>query len=556
MNKILNFKILSTLIPILLCIVAILIYSANINGEFVFDDFSYFIGNDIITTISPFDFTILFNTATNLWGEVLPFRDFLYIIQYKAFGSWTTGYHMVSLFLFVCTYIVLFKLILILVKNHTSFEKMNNKSNHIIWLITLLISSVFLFHPIYVETFNYISGQKDALSLLFILLSVYFFYKAGRLESKLILCLTLGIFFHYIAMLSKISALSSIAFIPIFLLITSNQNQKRKYLLIALWLLANIPVILWVFHIIGLANSQLAIVEGVSFLERIPRAFNIIGCQVTHIFKPWPLNFGYPFNINWSIDMYFILGVLFTAVFSVLAILKRNKIILLGFILFILYLLPTLSIYPDMNNDKVYDRYLAAPFIGILIALIPVISYFLSKNRLWKMATIGFFFLIFSVLGFLTSLYVPVFQNQLNASHHTYTYFPSKKYAFFNYLNKLIDIKEYDRAEEVLNNAGIIETENGEKNYMLGRIQLEKGNLIKAIEFYRLSSNQSSLSGNYNYADKVLWEIYVHLKRYQEAEQVLKKIINDNQSPIAVYRAKSMLQEMEQMKWKAQNKVQ
>lgn len=548
MNKILNFKLVSIITPILLCLITIAIYALNINGDFVYDDSTYFIRNDVITTISPFDFSALFLTATNLWGEVLPFRDFLYIIQYKAFGDWTTGYHMVSIFLFICSYFALFKLVQILVKNHIQFKAGVNVSR-LVWLTTIIITSIFLFHPIYVESFNYISGQKDALSLLFILLSVYFIYRAGRLESNVILFFILGVFFHYIAILSKLSALSSIPFIPILFLITSTLSRKKIILLITTWLLANIPVIFWFFHIMTISKSLTPYIETAPLLERIPRAINIIGYHVTHIFKPWPLNFGYPFNINWIIDIYFILGVLFISVFSIVAILKRNKFVLLGFFIFILYLLPVLCIYPDINNDKVYDRYLAFPFIGILFSLIPVIIFFLSKNKTWKRIALIFCALIICLLGYFTSKYVPVFQNQLIAAEHTYKYFPHKKNAFFTYVNIIINNRELDKAEEIINNKIELKTEDGEKNYMLGRIYMERRHFIKAIELFRISSQQSTLSGNFIYADGPLAKTYMIMGRYDEAKQVLLKIIEKNpQSPTLTYRAKKMLQEVEQLK--------
>jgi hypothetical protein len=370
MNKILNFKVLSTLIPILLCIVAVLIYSANINGDFVFDDPTYLVNNSVITTISPFDFSTLFLTNTNAWGEVLPFRDFIFVLQYKAFGDWTTGYHIFSLFLFICSYFIVFKLVYTLTKDHLTLNEQDN--NKTVYIITLLVTSFFLFHPINIECFNYISGQKDALSFLFILLSIFFVYKSGRVEHQMYLFLLLGVFFHYIAILSKISALPSILFFPILLLLTSNRSQKNKILLICIWFLANIPVVFWFFHTMALVTSKQDLVAATPFIERVPRAFNYLGMQISHVLKPWPLNMGYPVSLQWRLDSYFVLGFLFMGIFSLVAVIKRNTFTIIGFFIFILYLATTLHIFPDIPNDKVYDRYMVVPFIGILISLIPV----------------------------------------------------------------------------------------------------------------------------------------------------------------------------------------
>lgn len=548
MNKAFSFKVISVVIPILLCIVVVLIYSLNINGEFVYDDVTYFIQNKVITSVSPFDFSTLFLTTTNLWGEVLPFRDFLYIIQYKAFKEWTTGYHIVSLFLFICSYLILFKLVHGLIKEHLTFKKSDANIIQTTWLITLFITSFFLFHPIYVESFSYIAGQKDALSLLFILLTVYCFHEAGKLKSTLILYFIVGLFFHYLAILSKFSALSSIVFIPILLFVTSKHPKKKIIIMVITWFIANIPVVFWFFHVMSLTSHNLTITESAPLLERIPRAINYIGQHFSHVFNPWPLNFGYPANINWTFDFYFLLGGLFLGLFFTLLVIKRNIFVILGFFIFVLYISTVIHIYPDIPNDKIYDRYLAVPFIGILIALIPTFYFFLSKSNGLKKITITSCFILTVALGFLTSLYVPVFKNQLTALEHSYKYFPNKKDVFFNYTNVLINKMELDKAEKIVNAKAYLVSENGEKNFMLGRIYLERRDFNKAIALFRLSSKESRESGNFNHADAPLAKVYMLLGHYNEAEQLLLNVIENSYHITTTYKAKEMLLELQQLK--------
>lgn len=558
MNKGLNFKVVSIVVPALLCIIAILLYTLNIDGEFVYDDDSYFINNNIITTISPFDFSILFGAPTNFWGEVLPFRDFLYVIQYKLFGGRTTGYHIVSLLLYIISYAVLFKLVFTLIKDHLQFKESDKNIVQSSWLLTLFITSFFLFHPIYVESFSYISGQKDALSLLFILLTIYFFHEAGKFKSNVILCFVLGVLFHYLAIFSKFSALSSILFIPILLIATSKYSGKKLNFLMIGWLIANIPVVLWFFYAMTMHVDEITLSYETPMLERIPRAFNYIGYHITHVLKPWPLNFGYPANIDWTFDGYFILGILFMGTFSFFSFIKRNLFVLLGFFIFSLYISTVVHVYPDIANDKVYDRYLAVPFIGIIIALIPSIYFFLSKNSLWKKGTIVFCVSIVAILGFLTSKHLPVFNSMTTALGHTYYYFPNKhnsfafdseENVFFIYINKLINEKEFELAEELINRKTSMSQTNGQKNYLVGRIYMEKRDFNKAIELFQVSSKESDLSNSINNADGPLARIYMLLGRYSEAEQVLMKMLAKNKKNTAnTAQARAMLQELTQIK--------
>lgn len=548
MHILYSYKTISKIVPILLGIFASLIYAININGEFVFDDFTYFIQNNVLTNSSPFDFYTLFNTVTNLWGEVYPFRDFLYILQYKAFGEWTTGYHIVSIILMLCTYFVLFKFISQLIKGHLKYKNSDLNKDYSTWLITVLITSFFLFHPIYVESFSYISGQKDALSLLFILTTMHFIHKAGTFKSNIILYFILGIFFHYIAVLSKFSALLSIVFIPILLIITSMHSRKITTMFIVAWLFANIPVVLWFFHTMQIATDINTMPETIPILERFPRAINYIGSHISHILKPWPLNLGYPSTNYWIFNFHFLLGSLFLVLFLLLSIIKRNKFVILGLCIFVLYISTVIHIYPDIPNDKVYDRYLAVPFIGIIIALIPAIHHLLSKNNVWKKTTIIILSLIITILGILTTQYLPVYKNHLIALEHNYKYFPEKKDALFNYANELINKMELNTAEEVINSSVEFNPENGEKKYMLGRIALERKNYYRAITLLSKSSEESSLNGRPNYADTPLAEAYIAVVDYEKAHHVLTKIIINNQHPVAIYKAKIRLEELKQLK--------
>ena len=47
----------------------------------------------------------------------------------------------------------------------------------------------------------------------------------------------------------------------------------------------------------------------------------------------------------------------------------REKPILLGLLIFVIYLIPVLHIFRDIPNAKIYDRYLAIPLIGIFILI-------------------------------------------------------------------------------------------------------------------------------------------------------------------------------------------
>ncbi len=65
---------------------SVMLYLQSLWGGFVWDDRTYFIDNDILPSLKPWDFRQIFLEPSNYWGELLPVRDFLYVIEYNLFG--------------------------------------------------------------------------------------------------------------------------------------------------------------------------------------------------------------------------------------------------------------------------------------------------------------------------------------------------------------------------------------------------------------------------------------------------------------------------------------
>jgi hypothetical protein len=208
------FQNVVKLFPFIIILISIIIYYPSLFGEFIIDDTTYFT-NDLFTKLNPSDFKSIFLQPSNYWGELYPVRDYLNVLEFYFFGFNTLGYHVISIIIYIVSAIVLFnwikELFLDFNKDNKALQSIKLKGQ----IIACILMAFFLLAPMYVENVAYISGQKDILSVLFILLTLYFLYKAGKTTSKKILFLFLGILFHYIAVLSKFSALSSILFIPI-----------------------------------------------------------------------------------------------------------------------------------------------------------------------------------------------------------------------------------------------------------------------------------------------------------------------------------------------------
>jgi hypothetical protein len=357
------------LLPVVISIIATVIYFPSFSGAFLMDDPTYFVNNNILTNLTPLDIGTIFSTPSNYWGELLPIRDYLYVLEYNVFKEDPTGYHIVSLLIFLTCAFVLYLFVQQLLVDFYEKKEMNSSRGPKIHLTASMVMTLFLFSPLYVENVAYISGQKDILSVLFILLSMMFFYRAGRQYTKNIWkVLALGVLFYYLGVLSKLSALALAFFIPFLWWITSDETNRTIKKLMVSWPIINIPVLLWYVYI----KVSIPVSENIlntPFLERIPRAFNILGIHLSHIIWPTKLSFGYYYSMRWAIDMYFITGLLLTGLALLFFIKKRKSLITLGFLVFMIFMLPVLQIIPEMPNNHLYDRYLAIPLIGVLIIL-------------------------------------------------------------------------------------------------------------------------------------------------------------------------------------------
>ena len=76
---------------LVLLTLTLIIYLPALNSEFVIDDRTYFLDNDLLTSLKPWQLAKIFLEPSNYWGELLPIRDLLYVVEYNLFGKKSDG---------------------------------------------------------------------------------------------------------------------------------------------------------------------------------------------------------------------------------------------------------------------------------------------------------------------------------------------------------------------------------------------------------------------------------------------------------------------------------
>ncbi|MGE5893199.1 MAG: hypothetical protein ACM34I_04000, partial [bacterium] len=160
-----------------LILVACIPYIRGLTGAFVWDDRTYFLDNDVLPRLKPWDISSILLRPSNAWGEHLPLRDFLFVLQYNLFGQNPLGYHIVSLCLYFAVGLILYRFTGLLYRQFREGTGRALSGFAGATLPALFVSVFFLLHPVHVEAVSYISGQKDLLFSFFTFSALFMFLK-------------------------------------------------------------------------------------------------------------------------------------------------------------------------------------------------------------------------------------------------------------------------------------------------------------------------------------------------------------------------------------------
>lgn len=166
-----------------ICVLAFACFANGFSNDFVWDDEFYIQKNTYLKSFEHIP-DIFSHSATGGAGNVdrfyRPLQFFLYLIVYQIAGESTYAFHALNLLIHILCALVFYLLIVKIWKNR--------------WL-ALVSTLIWLCHPIHVETITYVSATADSLSALFMLLSVWLFWRGGAPNYSLsLICYGLALF--------------------------------------------------------------------------------------------------------------------------------------------------------------------------------------------------------------------------------------------------------------------------------------------------------------------------------------------------------------------------
>ncbi len=296
--------------------------------------------------------------------EYRPIVLVTYALEYHFFESNPSISHFINVLVYALTCLLLFIVLSNLLRKY-----------HLV--LPLLITFLFIVHPIHSEVVNNLKSRDELLSFFFGISSLYFFLKQiefGKWQNLL-----LGILFFTLALLSKKTAIIFIAIIPLTIYFFTDAKLKNVlfYGLVApIVFLCYAITLKFVFQAPGMreyAFFENPLFYEPDFFKRIPMAFYTAGYYLKLLVLPHPLSSYYGFKtislVSWSSVLMWC-SLIFHVALGIYALLglKKKRIISYGILIYLIGIFPFINLVTPVVG-VVGERFIYLASFGFCIGL-------------------------------------------------------------------------------------------------------------------------------------------------------------------------------------------
>lgn len=436
---------------LLLLAIPFLLYVQTISFDFTYHDDDIIIVNNG-ATLEQFNLQKIFFTDAWLLNNKIelyrPWQTLTYAVDYFFSGSDASAYHLHNVLIFCLGIQLLYFLLL-------SFGMTAQTS--------FFLSMLYAVHFLFAHTVSWIPARGDLYLFAFsiaALLSFYFWLKKDKH-----IHLLLSMLFYFCALLSKETAIVMIPLIYItaFLMWSIELKKIKNYLLLLVgFMLTGIYIWMRAQSIHNTPN----IFKWSGMIYNLP----VIPEEVCKFFVPWFFSVMPAYSAIVTTT-----GIILISLIAILVYLFRHKInlkiILLGAVLFVLPVLPSIIYKPSFTGFAYdyLDHRMFFPGIGLLLIaytlIIPVV-----QNKFSIKYVYGITALLFLITFINTKNYADYKSYYENATSTN----PKSGLAWENYGSLLARnnnypeaFKKFHRALEVVNNKKEIRTKLGDAYYTL-----------------------------------------------------------------------------------------
>ena len=366
-------------LALIVAALAFLLYSNTLTHSWAFDDYSLIKENtltrkgiaaipEILTSTYRAGY---FNTDVQLYR---PLSRVVFAVEWDVFGDNPQAAHWVNVALYALTGFLLFFVL-------TTWLNGN-------LLAAFLAASLFAAHPIHTEVVANIKSLDEILGFLFFIVSAGFVHR--YLTGRRLLDLALALVAFLLSLLSKESAITFIAVVPLMLFFFTDTPSSRNVTISAAFAGVAAIFLLIRMQVIGTgAAAGIDVVDNVLAAahgpERLATAVMIMGMYLKLLFFPYPLISDYSFRhipLVGPGNIWFLLSLAAYAALAVYGLIRFRKRDAVAF--GILYFFITASVASNilmLIGTSFGERLMYAPSLGFCLAVAILIDRVLGKRH-------------------------------------------------------------------------------------------------------------------------------------------------------------------------------
>jgi tetratricopeptide (TPR) repeat protein len=528
---------------------AFLLYSNTLNHQFAYDDFPTIYGNQI--TMRGFA-GIPQLLHTSYWYGLNGEEDWLYrplsMIMFAA--EWGIAPnkpalgHWMNVLLYALTAVVLLRFL---------FNMFEGKNTLLPFAVTLL----WIAHPIHTEVVANIKSRDEILCFLFCILALDNFVRYIKVSK--ISMLVKACVFYFLALMSKESAITMLAVIPLMIYCFSNASIKQNVKIAsialipaAIYMIIRGMVLSNVLNIsdIPLSDNALVGAHGNFNLEK-GTAFYMLGLYLKLLIYPHHLSMDYSFNqvplvgLTNPVSLFALIFLTGCGIYALLRISKKDPVAF-G----ILFFISVMSIVANvlfLTRSTMAERFLYMPSLGFAIVMVVLIGriFKIDFNSKINFARFGnlfnynknFSYLLCVILlaaSIRTLARNPDWKNDTTIFSADALNAPNSSRVHFLYANHMVqEVKQnkvppneidnyYNIAIEQFNKCIAIHPDHYESYFGLGDVYEQKKQPEKALTYYR-TVVQRLPKFQLGYLN--LGNMYYRLHQYDSSITTLQKAI-------------------------------
>ncbi len=341
-------------------IFAFILYGNSIPNEFALDDMPQIVNHKYVQQgIAGIDDVI----TTNYWsganqnlGYYRPLSHITFAIENAIHGNNPHIMHLINVLLYALTGMALFGFLAGLMRKRPFF--------------VLAVTLLFMAHPVHTEVVANIKSRDEILSFLNSIIALWMAFNYSK--NKNILSLIGSWVFYFLALMSKETAMTTLAFLPFILyFFTPRQGGYIAGITVSFIAISGLFLLLK-FVMIGTLSGSPPVETNIypykEVAERFPTAIYIFGMYVWQLVMPITLLYDYSYNqipgTSWGDPLVWLsFIVLASLVYLTLKNLKRQNVLSFGLIFFGITLSVGLA-FVVLRGGIMAERFLYAPVLG------------------------------------------------------------------------------------------------------------------------------------------------------------------------------------------------